>query len=347
MTFPAHGGMEWSAPPLSAGEAWRFERSRHDDSAYDFGIDFGKHWCHLIGLADTRGWRPEVTALADLATVETRYEPSGRQWAMRLLAEAKGVTVTELYLTDLAGGRRDRHVGGCGGLAPATVANVSLVAVVFELRLRAGCGGLAGERPDDDAVIVAAADRDRGMTVLPELVGEPGRVLRTPKRAYLHDEAPAWRHRGSRCGGWGHGGRCVATRLGRRGFGWEIHLLWWGAEWLGGRCWRSGGGLRRASTPDAAAPRGLNVGTGAAATCGAGWDAGADTRPGPGMTAREPPTGIDIRSHTARSAGPMRLSRLTPSTATVTGRVPVARPGRLHAVPQPTSRSRPVHRSRL
>ena len=46
--------MEWSAPPLSAGEAWRFERSRHDDSAYDFGIDLGKHWCHLIGL-DARG----------------------------------------------------------------------------------------------------------------------------------------------------------------------------------------------------------------------------------------------------------------------------------------------------
>ena len=38
-------------------------------------------------LADTRGWHAGVTALADLATVAPRYEPSGRQWAMRVLAE--------------------------------------------------------------------------------------------------------------------------------------------------------------------------------------------------------------------------------------------------------------------
>ena len=53
-------------------------------------------------MADERGWLAAVTALADLATIETRYEPSGRQWAMRFLAEVRGISVTELYRTDLA-----------------------------------------------------------------------------------------------------------------------------------------------------------------------------------------------------------------------------------------------------
>ena len=38
-----------------------------------------------------------VTTLADLATIEPRYEPSGRQWAMRLLAAVQDLAVTELY----------------------------------------------------------------------------------------------------------------------------------------------------------------------------------------------------------------------------------------------------------
>ena len=52
-------------------------------------------------LADTRGWHAGVTALADLATVAPRYEPSGRQWAMRLLAAVQDLAVTELYRTAL------------------------------------------------------------------------------------------------------------------------------------------------------------------------------------------------------------------------------------------------------
>ena len=52
-------------------------------------------------VADERGWLSAVTTLADLATIETRYEPSGRQWAMRLLAEVLGLGVTELCRTRL------------------------------------------------------------------------------------------------------------------------------------------------------------------------------------------------------------------------------------------------------
>ena len=53
-------------------------------------------------VAGERGWLSAVTTLADLATIDTRYEPSGRQWAMRLLAEVRGVGVTALYRTELA-----------------------------------------------------------------------------------------------------------------------------------------------------------------------------------------------------------------------------------------------------
>ena len=52
-------------------------------------------------VAAERGWLSAVTTLVDLATIEARYEPSGRQWAMRLLAEVQGVAVAELYRTAL------------------------------------------------------------------------------------------------------------------------------------------------------------------------------------------------------------------------------------------------------
>ena len=53
-------------------------------------------------VAAERGWLGGVTTLVALATIEARYEPSGRQWAMRLLAEVRGISVIELYRTDLA-----------------------------------------------------------------------------------------------------------------------------------------------------------------------------------------------------------------------------------------------------
>ena len=52
-------------------------------------------------VAGERGWHAGVTALADLATLAPRYEPSGRQWAMRLLADVQGLAVAELYRTAL------------------------------------------------------------------------------------------------------------------------------------------------------------------------------------------------------------------------------------------------------
>ena len=51
--------------------------------------------------AGERGWLTSLAALADLATIEPRYEPSGRQWAMRLLAAVQDLAVTELYRTAL------------------------------------------------------------------------------------------------------------------------------------------------------------------------------------------------------------------------------------------------------
>ena len=48
-----------------------------------------------------RGWLTTFTALADLATIEMRYEPSGRQWAMRCAAEASDEAVTAFYLDNL------------------------------------------------------------------------------------------------------------------------------------------------------------------------------------------------------------------------------------------------------
>ena len=52
-------------------------------------------------VVDTRGWRTNVTTLSDLQGLVDRYEPSGRQWAMRFLAQVKDMAVSELYLTEL------------------------------------------------------------------------------------------------------------------------------------------------------------------------------------------------------------------------------------------------------
>ena len=54
-----------------------------------------------------RQWLPAFATLADLSSITTRYEPSGRQWAMRKLAETLGVGVTELYRTKLQVGAND------------------------------------------------------------------------------------------------------------------------------------------------------------------------------------------------------------------------------------------------
>ena len=48
-----------------------------------------------------RGWLPALTTLADLATIETRYRPSGRQWAMRCAAEESGQSVSLFYTSEL------------------------------------------------------------------------------------------------------------------------------------------------------------------------------------------------------------------------------------------------------
>ena len=48
-----------------------------------------------------RGWLSAFTQLSDLATIEPRYEPSGRQWAMRCAAQAADEAVTTFYLGNL------------------------------------------------------------------------------------------------------------------------------------------------------------------------------------------------------------------------------------------------------
>ena len=45
-----------------------------------------------------RGWLDAFSTLADLSGIETRYEPSGRQWAMRCGAQASDEAVTGFYL---------------------------------------------------------------------------------------------------------------------------------------------------------------------------------------------------------------------------------------------------------
>ena len=48
-----------------------------------------------------RGWLDAWTGLASLSGITDRYEPSGRQWAMRCAAEAEGIGVGSLYMRDL------------------------------------------------------------------------------------------------------------------------------------------------------------------------------------------------------------------------------------------------------
>lgn len=48
-----------------------------------------------------RGWLDSLSTLADLATITARYEPSGRQWAMRCGAQASDKAVTDFYLDNL------------------------------------------------------------------------------------------------------------------------------------------------------------------------------------------------------------------------------------------------------
>ena len=49
-----------------------------------------------------RGWLDSLTVMADLQQIEARYEPSGRQWAMRVFASVLGLSVTGLYQTHLS-----------------------------------------------------------------------------------------------------------------------------------------------------------------------------------------------------------------------------------------------------
>ena len=57
--------------------------------------------------------------------------------------------------------------------------------------------------------------------------------------------------------------------------------------------------------------------------------------------------GIDMCASTARSAGPVLVSRRRVSTFNSKGRACGERVGRVHAVPQASSRPCPAHRSRL
>ena len=51
-------------------------------------------------MACLRPCRPLLAHRAESAH-QRRYEPSGRQWAMRFLAQVKDMAVSELYLTEL------------------------------------------------------------------------------------------------------------------------------------------------------------------------------------------------------------------------------------------------------
>ena len=48
-----------------------------------------------------RGWLDAFSTLSDLSGIESRYEPSGRQWAMRCGAQASDEAVTAFYLDSL------------------------------------------------------------------------------------------------------------------------------------------------------------------------------------------------------------------------------------------------------
>ena len=49
-----------------------------------------------------RGWLSSLTALSDLAGIETRYEPSGRHWALRALADTLDRSVGAYVATRMA-----------------------------------------------------------------------------------------------------------------------------------------------------------------------------------------------------------------------------------------------------
>ena len=48
-----------------------------------------------------RGWLSTFSGLPNLSTISSRYEPSGRQWAMRCAAQASDEAVTGFYLDNL------------------------------------------------------------------------------------------------------------------------------------------------------------------------------------------------------------------------------------------------------
>ena len=58
-----------------------------------------------------RGWLSSFTSLPDLSNISARYEPSGRQWAMRCAAQASDEAVTAFYLGRV--GRRCWGLGCC------------------------------------------------------------------------------------------------------------------------------------------------------------------------------------------------------------------------------------------
>ena len=68
------------------------------------GLTLGQRTAALTCTGDyvqSRGWLTEFSTLANLGGIESRYEPSGRQWAMRCAAEAGDKSVTMLYLDEL------------------------------------------------------------------------------------------------------------------------------------------------------------------------------------------------------------------------------------------------------
>ena len=48
-----------------------------------------------------RGWLSSLTAIGDLSSIESRYEPSGSQWAMRCLAQSNNKEVAQYYMDNL------------------------------------------------------------------------------------------------------------------------------------------------------------------------------------------------------------------------------------------------------
>ena len=61
-----------------------------------------------------RGWLTAWTGLSSLSGITARYEPSGRQWAMRCAAQALGQPVGKTYMDRL------QVTDGAWALKPAT-----------------------------------------------------------------------------------------------------------------------------------------------------------------------------------------------------------------------------------